>query len=166
MLITIACMVLMSAYDYYFVISVALIQFAVLSSFMYQVFRESRRSMDRDVDEMMVGKSSSVINQLEFDSVGRNRGNTINADELTASINEDEAKVLSYLLNRGGDAYQAEIARELGLPKSTVSRIIRRLHDKGLITVRRVGRFSYVQVTDIDYVSDIISRLGLDEARQ
>ncbi|WP_243678514.1 winged helix-turn-helix domain-containing protein [Vulcanisaeta distributa] len=56
------------------------------------------------------------------------------------------------------------MARELGLPKSTVSRIIRRLHDKGLITVRRVGRFSYVQVTDIDYVSDIVSRLGLDKS--
>ncbi len=50
------------------------------------------------------------------------------------------------------------------MPKSTVSRIIRRLHDKGLITVRRVGRFSYVQVTDIDYVSDIVSRLGLDKS--
>ena len=162
------CMALASAYNYYLVISVALIQFAVLSSFMYQVFRESRRQVDRDVGSVRVNRSLSVstINQLEFDYVSRSRESVAEPDELAMSINEDEAKVLSYLLNRGGDAYQAEIARELGLPKSTVSRIIRRLHDKGLITVRRVGKFSYVQVTDMDYVSDIISRLGLDESHR
>ncbi|WP_243668363.1 helix-turn-helix transcriptional regulator [Vulcanisaeta sp. JCM 16161] len=157
-------MVLMSTYNYYLVISIALIQFAVLSSFIYQIFKESRKPIDKDVENTRVNKSSSIVNQLEFDTVSRSRVDTADVSELITNINEDEVRVLSYLLNRGGDAYQAEIARELGLPKSTVSRIIRRLHDKGLITVRRVGRFSYVQITDIDYVSDIISRLGLDKS--
>ncbi|GAB6946396.1 hypothetical protein JCM16161A_05260 [Vulcanisaeta sp. JCM 16161] len=154
----------MSTYNYYLVISIALIQFAVLSSFIYQIFKESRKPIDKDVENTRVNKSSSIVNQLEFDTVSRSRVDTADVSELITNINEDEVRVLSYLLNRGGDAYQAEIARELGLPKSTVSRIIRRLHDKGLITVRRVGRFSYVQITDIDYVSDIISRLGLDKS--
>ena len=157
-------MVLINTYNYYLVFSVALIQFAVLTSFIYQVFKESRRPIDKDAEKAQVNRSSSAINQLEFDTVNRNRGSTVDVNELITNINEDELRVLSYLLSKGGDAYQAEIARELGLPKSTVSRIIRRLHDKGLITVRRVGRFSYVQITDIDYVSDIISKSGPDKS--
>ena len=157
-------MVLINAYNYYLMISIALIQFAVLASFIYQVFRESRKPMDKEVERAQVNRSSSVINQLEFDTVSRDKGGVVDVNELIANINEDEVRVLSYLLSKGGDAYQAEIARELGLPKSTVSRIIRRLHDKGLITVRRVGRFSYVQITDIDYVSDIISKSGPDKS--
>ena len=157
-------MALISTYNYYLVISIALIQFTVLTSFIYQVFRESRKPMDKETERTQVNRSSSVINQLEFDTVSRNKGGVVDVNELIANINEDEVRVLSYLLSKGGDAYQAEIARELGLPKSTVSRIIRRLHDKGLITVRRVGRFSYVQITDIDYVSDIISKSGLDKS--
>ena len=157
-------MVLINTYNYYLVFSVALIQFAVLASFIYQVFKESRRPIDKDTEKAQINRSSSVINQLEFDTVNRNRGSTVDVNELITNINEDEVRVLSYLLSKGGDAYQAEIARELGLPKSTVSRIIRRLHDKGLITVRRVGRFSYVQITDIDYVSDIISKSGPDKS--
>ncbi|ADN51113.1 helix-turn-helix transcriptional regulator [Vulcanisaeta distributa] len=153
-------MVMMSIYNYYLVVSAALIQFAVLSSFIYQIFKEARKPIDKDVGNVKVNKSSTVVNQLEFDTMSRSKEGAVDVNELIANINEDEIRVLSYLLSRGGDAYQAEIARELGLPKSTVSRIIRRLHDRGLITVRRVGRFSYVQVTDIDYVSDIISRLG------
>ena len=157
-------MVLTSTYNYYLMISIALIQFAVLTSFIYQIFRESRKPMDKETERAQVNRSSSVINQLEFDTVSRNKGGVADVNELIANINEDEVRVLSYLLSKGGDAYQAEIARELGLPKSTVSRIIRRLHDKGLITVRRVGRFSYVQITDIDYVSDIISKSGPDKS--
>ncbi|WP_252901142.1 helix-turn-helix transcriptional regulator [Vulcanisaeta sp. JCM 14467] len=153
-----SCMVLVSTYDYYLVASVALIQFAVLASFIYQVFKESRKPMDKEVERVRVNRSSTVINQLEFDAASKNRAGTSDVNESFVNINEDEVRVLSYLLNKGGDAYQAEIARELGLPKSTVSRIIRRLHDKGLITVRRVGRFSYVQITDIDYVSDIVNK--------
>ena len=157
------CMVLINIYNYYLVVSVALMQFAVLASFIYQVFKESRKPMDKEVEKAQVNRSSSVVNQLEFDTMSKNKRGVVNVNELITNINEDEVRVLSYLLSKGGDAYQAEIARELKLPKSTVSRIIRRLHDRGLITVRRVGRFSYVQITDIDYVSDIINKSGLDK---
>ncbi|MGC8606222.1 MAG: helix-turn-helix transcriptional regulator [Vulcanisaeta sp.] len=164
MIFLMLCMTLMSIYNYYLIISIALIQFAVLSSLIYQVFKESKKPIDKESDNSRINKSSSTISQLEFDAVNRNKQGTVGITELINNINEDEVKVLSFLLNKGGDAYQAEIARELELPKSTVSRIIRRLHDKGLITVRRVGRFSYVQVTDIDYVSDIISKLGSNKS--
>ncbi|WP_054854284.1 MarR family transcriptional regulator [Vulcanisaeta distributa] len=123
--------------NYYLIVSVALIQFVILSSFIYQIFKESKKPIDKELENTKTSESSTTISQLEFDTISRNKGDMVNYSE-SINVNEDEVRVLSYLLNRGGgDAYQAEIARELGLPKSTVSRIIRRLHDKGgLVTVR------------------------------
>ncbi|WP_054857612.1 MarR family transcriptional regulator [Vulcanisaeta sp. JCM 16159] len=121
--------------NYYLIVSVALIQFVILSSFIYQIFKESKKPIDKESENTKTSESSTTISQLEFDTISRNKRDIVNYSE-SINVNEDEVRVLSYLLNRGGDAYQAEIARELGLPKSTVSRIIRRLHDKGLVTVR------------------------------
>ncbi|WP_054842255.1 hypothetical protein [Vulcanisaeta distributa] len=86
-------MVLMSTYNYYLVISVAFIQFAILSSFIYQVFRESRKPIDKDADNARINKSSSVVNQLEYDTVSRGgRENTTDINELIMNINEDEVR--------------------------------------------------------------------------
>ncbi len=152
-------MVLMNLYNYYVMVSIALIQIAILSSFIYQVFKESKKPMEKEQDNTKVTTSRTSVSQLEFDeATGKAVPSNKAVDELANAVNEDEINVLSFLLSKGGETYQAEIARELGLPKSTVSRIIRRLYNKGLVTVRRVSKYSYVQVTDMDYVSDLISR--------
>ncbi|MFP3216109.1 MAG: MarR family transcriptional regulator [Vulcanisaeta sp.] len=164
-------------YYYYVMVTVALIQLATLSSLLYQVIKESRRHVEGGQSPVK-SLELSYVNQLEFDMPSRNPQITVSTessesirvideDEVKVlafllsrggEIDEDEVKVLAFLLSRGGETYQAEIARELGLPKSTVSRIIRRLYEKGLITVRRVGRFSYVRITDVDYVNELINR--------
>ncbi|BDR91362.1 helix-turn-helix transcriptional regulator [Vulcanisaeta souniana] len=158
-------MVLMNLYNYYIMVSIALIQIAILSSFIYQVFRESKKPIEKERDNVRVATSRTSVSQLEFDETASKAVTSNKAmSELSDAVNEDEISVLSFLLSKGGETYQAEIARELGLPKSTVSRIIRRLHDKGLVTVRRVSKYSYVQITDMDYVSDLISRSRLNNS--
>ena len=156
-------MVFVNSYDYYVVITIAFIQLTVLASLIYQIFSESRKHMEKEQEYPKSSETSSV-RQLEFDTPNNKLQRIIDVNTSIKNINEDEVKVLSFLLSKGGEAYQAEIARELGLPKSTVSRIIRRLYEKGLITVRRVSRFSYVQVTDMDYVNDIVSKLRYDQS--
>jgi uncharacterized membrane protein len=146
-------------YYYYVMVTVALIQLATLSSLLYQVIKESRRHVEGGQSPVK-SLELSYVNQLEFDRPSRNPQITVSTEssESIRVIDEDEVKVLAFLLSRGGETYQAEIARELGLPKSTVSRIIRRLYEKGLITVRRVGRFSYVRITDVDYANELINK--------
>lgn len=156
-------MVFAGSYDYYVVIAIAFIQLTVLASLIYQIFSESRKHMEKE-QEYPRSPGSSSVRQLEFDTPNNKLQRVIDVNTSIKNINEDEVRVLSFLLSKGGEAYQAEIARELGLPKSTVSRIIRRLYEKGLITVRRVSRFSYVQVTDMDYVNDIVSKLRYDQS--
>jgi Sugar-specific transcriptional regulator TrmB. len=55
-------------------------------------------------------------------------------------LGEVDAKVLEYVRSRGG-AYEADVARELGIPRTTVFRAVRRLEERGLVRVeKREGR--------------------------
>jgi uncharacterized membrane protein len=55
-------------------------------------------------------------------------------------LGEVDAKILEYVRRRGG-AYEAEIAKELGIPRTTVFRAVRRLKAQGLVRlVKREGR--------------------------
>ena len=56
-----------------------------------------------------------------------------------------EQLILDYLRSRGG-AYQDDIAKDLKLPKSTVSRALNNLVKNGLIEVRKVARRNYVKL--------------------
>jgi len=55
-------------------------------------------------------------------------------------------RVLGDSGNRG--LLQADIAAKTGLPKSTVSRRVRRLEEEGLVTIKRSGKYNYVYLTD------------------
>ena len=55
-------------------------------------------------------------------------------------LGEVDAKILEYVRRRGG-AYEADVARELGIPRTTVFRAVRRLEERGLVSVeKREGR--------------------------
>ncbi|AKT33899.1 MarR family [Pyrobaculum sp. WP30] len=55
-------------------------------------------------------------------------------------VGEVDAKILEYVRRRGG-AYEADVARELGIPRTTVFRAVRRLEERGLVRVeKREGR--------------------------
>jgi uncharacterized membrane protein len=57
-----------------------------------------------------------------------------------ADLVEVDAKILEYVRRRGG-AYEADVARELGIPRTTVFRAVRRLEERGLVRVeKREGR--------------------------
>lgn len=73
------------------------------------------------------------------------------------SYNIEELKVLQYLLENGGRAYQYEIAKSLGIPKSSLSRILKKLNENGIIKIDRRGRYNYIQVIDLNIVKKILS---------
>ncbi len=81
--------------------------------------------------------------------------------KLAASLTLDEVKILRFLVERGGEAYQMEIYKTLGMPKSTVTKIIRRLSERGLLTVERRGRYNYVKLIDKDKIGRIVREAEL-----
>ncbi|WP_069806959.1 helix-turn-helix transcriptional regulator [Vulcanisaeta thermophila] len=58
-------------------------------------------------------------------------------------LSDYEVAVINYLRSVGG-AYEVDIARQLGIPRTTVWRIIKRLEDAGVVEVRKVRGRNYV----------------------
>ncbi|MDK2913785.1 MAG: hypothetical protein PWQ79_700 [Thermococcaceae archaeon] len=61
-------------------------------------------------------------------------------------LNDDERGALIFLLENGGKAPQAKIRKALGIPKSTAWRMFRRLEERGLVRVYRLGRENWVEL--------------------
>jgi uncharacterized membrane protein len=58
-----------------------------------------------------------------------------------------EEKILRLLRAHGGEQFQSEIVKELGLPKSTVSSTLNDLHSRGIILKIKKGRENLIRLT-------------------
>ncbi len=56
--------------------------------------------------------------------------------------------ILEFLRRNGGRAYQSQIVRECGLPKSTVSTLLKVLEAEGRVVRERMGRENLVRLVD------------------
>jgi uncharacterized membrane protein len=65
-------------------------------------------------------------------------------DAAADDLNEVDKAILKLLTERQGVLYQSEITKELGLPKSTVHKSLRRLSEAGYVDIQKRGRFNVV----------------------
>jgi len=65
----------------------------------------------------------------------------------SADLASLEDRILGLLKSHGGECYQSEIVRELGLPKSTVSSTLNDLHQRGIIQKIKKGRENLIRLT-------------------
>ncbi|MBI2084017.1 MAG: winged helix-turn-helix transcriptional regulator [Candidatus Aenigmarchaeota archaeon] len=62
-------------------------------------------------------------------------------EEVILSVLDDfEKQVLQVITNAGGETHQKKVVHETNLSKAKVSRVIKRLQDRGLVHVVRLGR--------------------------
>ena len=57
-----------------------------------------------------------------------------------------EEKIIQLLKASGGEQYQSEIVKNLGLPKSTVSATLNDLHQRGIIQKIKKGRENLIRL--------------------
>lgn len=78
------------------------------------------------------------------------RRTSIGRIEKVDVLNDPVSRSILRALGEAGDAglTQAEITNKTGIPKSSVSRRIRRLEEEGFITVARTGKYNYLRLTD------------------
>ncbi|MGC9153548.1 MAG: helix-turn-helix domain-containing protein [Vulcanisaeta sp.] len=57
---------------------------------------------------------------------------------LEYGLNEYETAILKYIKSKGGSAYESDISKDLGIPRTTVWRSVKRLESLGLVEVRKV----------------------------
>jgi len=61
-------------------------------------------------------------------------------------LDEREREVVALLRKLGGRAPQYELCERLNIPKSTMSRIIRRLEEKGIVRIVKSGRYNIIEL--------------------
>lgn len=64
-----------------------------------------------------------------------------------AEILNLEERIIQTIKAAGGEMYQAEIVKNLGLPKSTISTVLNTLHEQGLIIKIKKGRENLIRLT-------------------
>ncbi|MGB9175867.1 MAG: MarR family transcriptional regulator, partial [Methanoregula sp.] len=57
-----------------------------------------------------------------------------------------EERIIQLLKDSGGEQFQAEIVKALGIPKSTVSSSLNSLHQRGIIQKVRKGRENLIRL--------------------
>ena len=66
--------------------------------------------------------------------------------EAMDDLNDDERGAIIFLLENGGKAPQSKVREALGLPKTTAWRMFKRLEDKGLVRIYKLGRENWVEL--------------------
>ncbi|GGP20052.1 hypothetical protein GCM10007981_06570 [Thermocladium modestius] len=82
------------------------------------------------------------------------------------SFTDDELMVMKYLLEKDGQALQASIGKDLNIPKASLSRMVKRLAENGLLAVEKRGRYNYVLITNREYVEKIIRSSNNEKVKQ
>ncbi len=59
-----------------------------------------------------------------------------------------EDRILELLRSHGGELFQSEIVRMIGMPKSTVSTVLNDLHTNGMIIKVKKGRENLIRLSD------------------
>ncbi len=76
-------------------------------------------------------------------------GEVAKRPETLDKLDSLEREIVEYLANNGGVAYQGEIGRALGIPKSTLHRAIARMAERGIVTVKRQGRYNLIALSEV-----------------
>ncbi len=61
-------------------------------------------------------------------------------------LNDDERGALIFLVENGGKAPQSKVRDALGLPKTTAWRMFKRLEERGLVRIYKLGRENWVEL--------------------
>ena len=75
----------------------------------------------------------------------------VEADDPPVMLSETELfsleeRIIQILKTSGGEQYQSEIVKNLGLPKSTVSATLNDLHKRGIIQKVKRGRENLIRL--------------------
>ncbi|WP_291764591.1 helix-turn-helix transcriptional regulator [Caldivirga sp. UBA161] len=71
-------------------------------------------------------------------------------DKVLRLLPKAEREVLEYVIKSGGEVFQYQIMREMGLSKVQSWRIVRRLEEKGLVEVVKVKGRNIVKLKDFN----------------
>jgi DNA-binding MarR family transcriptional regulator len=69
-------------------------------------------------------------------------------NDILSALDENEGKIIKYLMDSGGKSKQNILCRELGVPKSSLSRAVSGLEARNLIKTEKLGRVKRVELSE------------------
>ncbi|RLE48830.1 MAG: hypothetical protein DRJ31_06400 [Candidatus Methanomethylicota archaeon] len=63
-------------------------------------------------------------------------------------LRPEDKEILEFIVESGGEVFEAEIREKFKLPKTTVWRIVKRLKNYGIVSIRKVGGQNLVRIED------------------
>ena len=70
------------------------------------------------------------------------------AQDILKTLSENEKKVAEHLLSSGNNSTQARMRNSLGMPKTSLARVLQMLERKRVVEVERIGKLKKVRLTD------------------
>jgi len=70
------------------------------------------------------------------------------SEAIIKTLNEKEKQVVQYLQNNGNKASQASVRHALGIPRTTLSRLLISLEKKKIVKVEKLGKMVKINLTD------------------
>ncbi len=67
--------------------------------------------------------------------------------DILAALDRRERRIMEHLIENGKEMTQTQVAKQTGLSKATVSRAIKRLREKGLLTARNLGTATIISIS-------------------
>jgi DNA-binding MarR family transcriptional regulator len=68
--------------------------------------------------------------------------------DILSALDENEKKIVEFLMAGGGKSQQNKIGRELGFPKASLSRALGALEARDLVKTEKLGRLKRVELSD------------------
>ncbi len=99
------------------------------------------------VSSILIGISSASI-LLSRSEIQESKLNMFGVKSLVRLLEGPERKILEFITRKGGEALQSEIWAETGLSKATVSRVLKEMEQKGLISRKKYGATKIVRISD------------------
>lgn len=94
------------------------------------------------VVQVVVLAIAAYLGRDKLKKLMNNTQNTLDID--TSDLHDIDRAILKFIGDRQGLVYQSEIVKEMGLPKSTVHKALRRLVEGGYVEMQKRGRFNVV----------------------
>ena len=98
---------------------------------------------------LILGGGSAVAVVIGFFFVRRRRGGTVDVEAVLQAypwLRPDQQAVIRFLADQRAGVFESDLRKAFDLPKSSMWRLIKRLEDEGIVTVRLLRGQNYIEL--------------------
>lgn len=133
-------------YGIYFVVVFVLIIIFVIFKFREKLFSIIKRKKIEKKEEIKPKEKEPEVKIEQPKEEVKESGKR--AEDIMATLNQRDKKVVGFLLENKNESYQAKIRYATGIPRTTLSRVLISLEGKKIIKIEKIGKAVKIKLTD------------------